>query len=203
MCFKNFVFLLIYSKDIILIRKNLQNNRLLKIGSSSKGMCMNQEMADEISRSFESITGVQLDAKFMQNGDEHKPTTLQQGKCGVYAFMNEKRCFKVGKAGANSPARWNSHHYNLDGSTPSTMPKSIQKHTKEFKAFFPEGMHSEIEQLKAENIKGWVKNNLSRMEFLIDSCDDATILNLLEAIVQFNLKPLFEGGKINTEGNEI
>jgi len=67
MCFKNFVFLLIYSKDIILIRKNLQNNRLLKIGSSSKGMCMNQEMADEISRSFESITGVQLDAKFMKN----------------------------------------------------------------------------------------------------------------------------------------
>ncbi|MBF0232978.1 MAG: hypothetical protein HQK65_08060 [Desulfamplus sp.] len=83
---------------------------------------MNQKIANTIKAEFERLTSVDVSVTFMQKGKSHNPTTLQTGWCGVYAFMNEKCCFKVGKAGAKSKARWNSHHYNLDKSTPSTLP---------------------------------------------------------------------------------
>jgi hypothetical protein len=44
---------------------------------------------------------------------------------GVYVFFKDNVCFKVGKAGTESQARWNSHHYNLYKSTPSTFTKSF------------------------------------------------------------------------------
>ena len=34
---------------------------------------------------------------------------------------------------------------------------------------------------------------MSRLEFLIEEQDDGVALNLLEALVQFHLKPIFEG----------
>ena len=56
----------------------------------------------------------------------------------------------VGKAGPKSKARWNSHHYNLDNSTPSTFPKSIKKSPELFKNYFPNSVHSEIDGLNGE-----------------------------------------------------
>ncbi|MFU1520394.1 hypothetical protein ACM25P_18195 [Vreelandella alkaliphila] len=154
---------------------------------------MNQALADRIAEEFKGITGIEVFLEFMDRGPTHNPTSLQTSMCGVYAFVAGEYCFKVGKAGPKSKARWNSHHYNLDETTPSTMPKSIFKYKDRFKRCFPEGKYREIDKLNKENIQQWIKENMSRMEFLIEDQGDGFALNLLEALVQFHLKPLFEG----------
>ncbi|OOF03149.1 hypothetical protein BZG80_10935 [Salinivibrio sp. MA440] len=154
---------------------------------------MNQEVADQIAEEFKRITGIEVSQSFMGNGPAHSPTSLQHGMCGVYAFMAGEHCFKVGKAGPKSKARWNSHHYNLDETTPSTMPKSIIKNKARFKRCFAEEKHREIDELNKENFQRWIKDNMSRMEFLIEDQGDGFALNLLEALVQYHLKPIFEG----------
>lgn len=154
---------------------------------------MNQEIANLIKAEFENLTKINVSATYMSKGATHKPTTLQSGMCGVYVFMNDKYCFKVGKAGSRSKPRWNSHHYNLDNKTPSTLPKSIIKNKIKFKECFPVESHSEIDALDRSNFKEWIKNNMSRIEFLFKDAGDPFILNLLEALAQFYLKPIFEG----------
>lgn len=154
---------------------------------------MSQEIANTIKAEFKRLTDMGVSATFMQNGQNHNPTTLQKGWCGVYVFMNEKCCFKVGKAGAKSKARWNSHHYNLDETTPSTMPKSIMKHKQRFKMQYSTEKHQEIDSLSKSNIQNWIKNNMSRIEFLIEDNGDPFVLGLLEALAQYHLKPIFEG----------
>lgn len=132
----------------------------------------------------------------MRNGKDHKPTTLSNDKKGVYVFISGKYCFKVGKAGSNSQARWNSHHYNLDETTPSTFPKSIIKDKKRFKTFFPSNKHNEIDNLNKNNIKDWIQNNISRMEFIVSANESNFALNLLEALTQFRLMPEYEGENV-------
>ena len=154
---------------------------------------MSQEIANTIKVEFERLTNMSVSATFMEHGNSHNPTTLQTGWCGVYVFMNESCCFKVGKAGAKSKARWNSHHYNLDETTPSTLPKSIMKHREEFKRQYPANKHREIDTLSKANIQNWIKNNMSRIEFLIKDNGDSFALGLLEALAQYRLKPIFEG----------
>ncbi|MFM1896593.1 MAG: hypothetical protein RLZZ385_1667 [Pseudomonadota bacterium] len=154
---------------------------------------MSQEIANIIKSEFERITGINVSATFMQSGKENNPTALQSGWCGVYVFMNERCCFKVGKAGTKSKARWNSHHYNLDETTPSTLPKSIRKEGSKFKMHYPVEKHLEIDSLGKTNIQNWIKSNMSRIEFLIQDNGDPFTLNLLEALAQYHLKPIFEG----------
>ncbi len=154
---------------------------------------MSQELAKKIKNEFEKLTGISCSAKFMEAGPNHEPTTLEKTKSGVYVFMKGDYCFKVGKAGSKSQARWNSHHYNLDETTPSTMPKSIIKHKTKFKRCFPAELHQSIDAISKNNIQEWVKRNLSRIEFVIPNQEDKFALNLLEALAQFELKPIFEG----------
>ena len=154
---------------------------------------MSQLIADSIKAEFEQLTQIQITAVFMAKGHTHSPTTLQAGMCGVYAFLGDACCFKVGKAGTKSKARWNSHHYNLDGTTPSTLPKSIIKNKTRFKREFPIDKHREIDALSKSNIQDWIKNNMSRIEFLLKEDGETFALNLLEALAQFRLKPIFEG----------
>lgn len=154
---------------------------------------MSQEIADTIKAEFERITSIEVSATFMPEGVTHVPTTLPTGKTGVYVFLAGHYCFKVGKAGAKSKARWNSHHYNLDETTPSTLPKSILKHRAKFKKCYPQEKHNEIDALDKPTIQSWIRKNMSRIEFLIPDNGDTTTLNLLEALAQFHLKPIFEG----------
>lgn len=154
---------------------------------------MSQAIATSLKEEFERLTKLDVSATYIPKGSSHKPTSLQPGMCGVYVFMTEEHCFKVGKAGSKSKARWNSHHYNLDETTPSTLPKSIIKNKNEFKKFFPIELHSGIDTLDKSNVQNWIRNNMSRIEFLIRDNGDTHALNLLEALVQFHLKPVFEG----------
>jgi hypothetical protein len=177
----------------ILTNRSLNFAALMRALSTQKVSRMNQAFSNRIAEEFKSITGIEVSPTFMPNGPEHNPTSLQTGLCGVYAFMAGDYCFKVGKAGPKSKARWNSHHYNLDETTPSTMPKSILKNIDRFKACFPDTKYSEIDQLNKGNIQQWIKGNMSRIEFLMNDQGDGIALNLLEALVQFHLKPIFEG----------
>lgn len=157
---------------------------------------MKQKITDCISNinsAFESITGSSVEVRFQQNGDSHRPTVLPKDMQGVYVFLTEDHCFKVGKAGPKSKARWNSHHYNLDTKTPSTFAKSIVKDKNHFKSYFAKDKHSEIDGLNKENIKDWIRANISRIEFLLPEENGPLELNFLEALIQYKLKPIYEG----------
>lgn len=80
----------------------------------------------------------------MEKGTNHRPTALSDEQRGVYVFLRNAICFKVGKAGPKSKARWNSHHYNLGKATQSTLPKSIIKYQNEILTLFPKNKRIEI-----------------------------------------------------------
>ena len=156
---------------------------------------MSQRLADELGKEFTRITNIICKTTFMEKGVNHKPTRLKKNEKGVYVFLlNDKICFKVGKAGSKSPARWNSHHYNIDKSTPSTFTKSFLKDLTQFKTYFDSSLHDELDKLKEQkNSKIWIQNNISRIEFKISSEESDIALNLLEALIQFKLNPIYEG----------
>jgi len=182
---------------------------------------MSQELAELLKKEFENITDISCEVTFMEKGHHHRPTTLRDGKKGVYAFLlNDDVCFKVGKANSNSKARWNSHHYSVDKSTPSTLTKSMLSNLEILRDYFDDtdinkfeailkkyglesiGFKSGIKKLEKAKVKRlstelglkqWIMDNMSRIEFLLDDSDDDFDSNLLEAIVQFKLKPIFEG----------
>ena len=156
---------------------------------------MSQELADKLKNEYVKITNIKCQATYMKKGNDHRPTTLKSNQKGVYVFLlNSSCCFKVGKAGSKSPARWNSHHYNIDKSTPSTFTKSILKNLTSFKSFFNKSLHEDINNLeKNKNSKEWIRNNISRIEFIISSDESDIALNFLEALIQLRLKPIYEG----------
>ncbi len=154
---------------------------------------MTQALADSLQLEFLKITGIKVEAIFLPKGALHQPSSLPTGMQGVYVFFTDANCFKVGKAGPKSKARWNSHHYNLDETTPSAFTKSIVKNRRKFKSYFSDSQHSEIDQLEKSNIGDWIRNNISRIEFLLPEKEGRYALSLLEALVQFRLKPEYEG----------
>ncbi|HBD94646.1 MAG: hypothetical protein A2355_03810 [Spirochaetes bacterium RIFOXYB1_FULL_32_8] len=100
---------------------------------------MSQKIADEIASKYYKLTGIHIEAVFMNKGKDHKPTQLSRTEKGVYVFLLKNGCcFKVGKAGIESQARWNSHHYSLDKNTPSTFSKSLLNDLSNFKNHFDE-----------------------------------------------------------------
>ncbi len=154
---------------------------------------MSKELANRLRIEFFELTGIECLVEFMDSGKMHKPSRLKSNEKGVYVFLLGNHCFKIGKANSNSQPRWNSHHYNLDKTTPSTLPKSIKKNVERFKQFLPKEKHAEIDQLCPGNFREWIENNTSRIEFKMSSSESDFALNLLEALLQFRLKPIFEG----------
>ena len=64
------------------------------------------------------------------------------------------------------------------------------------------GFKSDIKKLEKDkvkslstelNLKHWIMKNMSRIELLLNDSNDDFDSNLLEALVQFKLKPIFEG----------
>lgn len=188
---------------------------------------MSQEIANDIKNEFKRITGINCTATYLHKGKSHIPSRLEKGKeTGVYVFLlNKKKCFKVGKAGTKSTARWNSHHYNLDKSTASAFTKSIFNDLDNFINYF-EGNETDellkfkkIYELKLGSgfkfkrktlkkvdkevfkdikkqiqIKSWIRKNISRIEFkLVNDDNGSYALDLLEKLVAYKLKPIYEG----------
>lgn len=187
--------------------------------------------ADIIRRIFGKLTcsKTQCSVTVLEAGEDHKPTRLEKGEIGVYVFLNNKKCFKVGKAGITSQPRWSSQHYNLDISTPSTFSKSLLNKISDFSKYFdgkakedllefariinkelPKDFMFKKSVLAKLNtgekksfylvkdsipIKQWIQNNTSRIEFKIpyDKGKNKYALDLLEKLVAYRFKPLYEG----------
>ena len=113
-------------------------------------------------------------------GCPHKPKTLPLGYGGVYFFVYRGEFLKIGKANANSNARYNSQHYGF--SVPSTLAKSICADP----AFAPL-------QLNASNIRPWMLANLHRLNVLVKEADCKAVTELVEAVMHYALRPRYEG----------
>jgi len=186
---------------------------------------MSQELADKLSKKFTELTKIECKANFFEKGKTHIPTKLGKNKKGVYVFfLNKDICFKVGKANSKSQARWNSHHYSLDKTTPSTFTKSILSHLTILKKYFKKediekfesilksyklnenNIKEKIKNMDSKRVKEmsdklslkiWIQNNIHRIEFVLDNKNNEVDFDtsLLEALIQFELKPIFEGKK--------
>ena len=114
-------------------------------------------------------------------GCPHGPKGLPKGKMAIYVFQFKGHFLKIGKAGPNSDARFRSQPYNPNSSQ-SNLAKSILND--------PEMNHYNLD---TENIKNWIKNNIARVDIILDESLGIFVLNFLEAFLHCKLKPKYEG----------
>ena len=119
--------------------------------------------------------------QIIDSGVPHSPTSLPEGKMAVYLFFYKNECLKIGKAGPNSNARYLSQHYSPKSSQ-SNLAKSLLEDVK-----FP------VKNLNEENIGDWIKQNVRRINILLDKDLNIYILNLIEAFTQLYFHPKYEG----------
>jgi len=112
------------------------------------------------------------------------PSRLPSGKMAVYVFTYAGDTLKVGKAGANSQARYISQHYN-PGSAQSTLAASI----------LGERVRYGLTDTKDSDVGGWIKANVDRVNLLVDERAGIPVLTLLEVFLQCRLRPRYEGFK--------
>ncbi|HVA15670.1 MAG TPA: hypothetical protein VNF99_20655 [Stellaceae bacterium] len=112
------------------------------------------------------------------------PTRLPTGKIAVYVFSNGPDVLKVGKVGAKSQARYTSQHYN-PGSAMSTLAASI----------LGDRERLNLADVDEAAVGGWIRQNIDRVNFLMDEQVGVPVLSLLESFLQCRLKPRYEGFK--------
>ena len=126
----------------------------------------------------------------------HIPHALPVGSCAVYVFsLSEShggtcaagphRVLKVGKAGPNSNARFQSQHYNPQSSG-SNLAATLVNGRLLWKYFG-------ISQLSDQAVAEWIKTNLDRDNFYLAAAD-VTFLSDLEKYLRARLGPALEGG---------
>jgi len=152
---------------------------------------MDKAEAEGIAAEFTGLSGVGCEVRFSKRGETHKASALKKNQEGVYVFLNDWYCLKVGKAGKKSQPRWTSHHYTLNDKIPSSLPKSFRKNEVKFKKAF--NNTQDMSTLRKETIREFVEKNTDRIEFVLSDQKDHRAVNLLEAYVQFKLNPLYEG----------
>lgn len=86
----------------------------------------------------------------------HRPTGLPVGSMAVYVFSWNGKTLKVGKAGANSDARFRSQHYNPK-SAASTLAASILKD--------PSQVGSP--KIDINSVGNWIKENTDRTNYIL------------------------------------
>jgi hypothetical protein len=119
--------------------------------------------------------------KILDRGCPHNPSGLPYGQMGVYLFKYQDEYLKIGKAGPSSNARFQSQHYS---------PNSSQSNLAKFILHDP-GMVKF--NLNSENVGNWIKQNVQRIDVLIDSSLSIFVLELVEAFLHCKLKPKYEG----------
>ena len=110
------------------------------------------------------------------------PSALPKGKIAVYVLSWRGQCLKVGKVGPNSQARYTSQHYSPQSSN-SNLAKSILSALSELG----------LSGVSEANAGAWIKNNVDRIDFLLNATRGMPLLTLLESFLQCGLKPKFEG----------
>ena len=113
-----------------------------------------------------------------------QPKKLKNGYAAIYMFIREYgggfKFLKIGKANANSNARFCSQHYGFNA--PSTLSKSICSD----KEFIGIGVSN-------DNVKDWLLNNTHRINIYIKSDCGKAATELIEAILHYKYRPRFEG----------
>ena len=125
----------------------------------------------------------QIKIEVLLAGQNHIQKPLPKGNMAVYIFLNKKEdmCYKVGKVGVNSNARFQSQHYNSESSR-SNLAKSILKD------------NTFDNDIDAQNKVGmWIKENTTRINLYLKGDIDILTLTLLEVFIQNRLKPKYEG----------
>lgn len=112
------------------------------------------------------------------------PTRLPMGKMAVYVFSKGTDILKVGKVGAKSQARYTSQHYN-PGSAMSTLAASI----------IADRDRLGCGHVDEAVVGRWIKENVDRVNLLLDETIGVPVLTLLESFLQCRLKPRYEGFK--------
>jgi hypothetical protein len=126
----------------------------------------------------------------------HKGKPLPSEQCAVYVFTlsskygattsaGANRALKVGKAGLNCNARFQSQHYS-HRAAPSTLARTLLKTTVLW-SFIG------ISSLDEFNVRSWIEQNTDRDNFMLAS-EDAHLLGKLETYLKGRLGPVFEGG---------
>ena len=117
-------------------------------------------------------------------GCPHKQPSLPKGYAAIYIFVYESgtkhEYLKIGKANANSAARFTSQHYGF--SAPSTLAKSICSDAE----FCLMGINQ-------GNVKEWMLNNLHRVNIFIRAEQGKVATELVEAILHYKFHPRYEG----------
>lgn len=112
------------------------------------------------------------------------PASLPAARMAVYIFTYGSDVLKVGKVGPNSQARYTNQHYN-PGSAQSTLAASI----------LADSDRLLLSNVEKSNVGQWIRNNVDRVNFLLDVRLGVPVLTLLESFLQCRLKPCYEGFK--------
>ncbi len=146
-----------------------------------------QTVIFEVSKYLDNgIDMTKLEFNFNDKGHD-KPTTKKDCMY-IYSFWHDDfdKPLKIGKDASQSKKRYKSYHYKPD-STNSTLAKSILSNYKMVKKY----------NVNEKNITAWMHNNLYRinieMPFYTEEGFDIFTLELIEAILHYKYKPVFEG----------
>jgi hypothetical protein len=125
----------------------------------------------------------------------HKARKLPSGQCAVYVFSlsarygagvqaGADRALKVGKAGPNCNARFQSQHYSVRGAPSTLADKLVQT-----SVLWP---YLGIKALNESDARGWIERNTDRHNFYLTATDE-DLLGVLEIFLRGRLGPTFEG----------
>ena len=146
------------------------------------------ETAIEDFKTVARLAGVELPSSMITienlSAPHVAPTRLPVGKMAVYVFSKGSDVLKVGKVGAKSHARYTSQHYN-PGSAMSTLAASI----------LADRERLGLTTIDEAGIGSWIRENVDRVNFLLDERLGVPVLTLLEPFLQCRLKPRYEGFK--------
>lgn len=142
---------------------------------------------------------------------------LEDGKMGIYMFCyryKDKEVFlKIGKAGEKTKARFSTQHYCIN-KTKSTLAKSLIKSIQEdridnkvleeikqeitaiitkeeMKQILDNSDNSNLKD-KKDRIKGWMKENLTKINIVLDASLGNRVLSFFEEYFLFKYNPIFE-----------
>ena len=128
-----------------------------------------------------NISFTERQFEIIDRGCPHIPEKLPDGKIAVYSFFYEKICLKVGKVGLKTKNRFFYQHYNPN-SCNSNLAKSILYDSNFF-----------VSNMNCETIDAWIKNNIQRIDVLIDKNFGNYFLNYIESFMQLYFQPRYEG----------
>ncbi len=133
-----------------------------------------------------ALSGKQIDInkiKINNLGCPHDPTPLPSGNMAIYIFIHGDIVYKIGKVGPKSNARFQTQHY-FPESSKSNLAKSLL-----------DDETSPCCNLPPTEIGSWIKQNLTRIDLMLDSNIDVSVLNFFEAFLHCRYVPKYEGFK--------